>query len=472
MNAKHFIFLVLGIFFALMFSMSCNRDNDNDDNTPEDTLAVHLTYIPPATQRSGDPAAGRDYLIYGNYIASGIPYSLVGTLLPGDGNALERTGDNATLPHGFSAVDAPNGVRVVAPNCLQCHGEFINDEFIIGLGNNTSDYTGSQAGLIAIADLLITNTFGQSSPQWQAYLPFRKSSLKISEILHAEVRGINLANNVFAILSAYRNPENLVWTDEPVMPVLDKMGPVDVPAWWHTSKKNALYCNGLGEGDFARLIMAANLLTVSDSSEARVVDNHFPDVVTYLKTLQPPPYPQAIDQTLAAEGKLVFTANCARCHGTYGANDTYPNLLVDLETVQTDPLLAEGYFAEASSYVNWHNQSWFKEDPYSAHLVPKLGYMAPPLDGIWATAPYFHNGSVPTVEDVLNSTNRPAYWKRTFDNSDLNYQKLGWNYTVESSGNSQTYNTTLEGYGNGGHTFGDKLTTQERTALLEYLKTL
>ena len=36
----------------------------------------------------------------------------------------------------------------------------------------------------------------------------------------------------------------------------------------------------------------------------------------------------------------------------------------------------------------------------------------PPLDGVWATAPYLHNGSVPTLEAVLKSSDRPALWQR------------------------------------------------------------
>lgn len=473
MKPQKLIYLALFVFFAFTATLSCNRDDDNTNITPEDTLAAHLTYLPASGQRNGDPAAGRDYLIYGNYVASGIPYNTIGGLLPGDGNVLGRTGDNANLPAGFSAVNALNGVRVVAPNCLQCHGGYINGQFVEGLGNSSTDYTGNQAGLITIADLLITNTYGQNSPEWQAYLPFRTSTLKLSEILHAEVRGINLANNVFAVLASHRNPVNFLWSDEPVMPEITQMAPVDVPPWWHIQKKHALYYNGLGEGDFARLIMASNLLTVSDTSEARVVDNHFPDVYAYLKTLQPPPYPETINQTLAEQGRQVFNTNCARCHGTYGQNESYPNILVDLETIQTDPLLAEGYYGDAAGYVNWHAQSWFSEEPHSAALVPKRGYMAPPLDGIWATAPYFHNGSVPTVADVLNSTGRPAYWKRTFDSNDYNYEKLGWNHTVETQGGStEVYNTTLEGHHNTGHTFGDKLNDTDRAALMEYLKTL
>src|SRR5256885_8025425 len=49
---------------------------------------------------------------------------------------------------------------------------------------------------------------------------------------------------------------------------------------------------------------------------------------------------------------------------------------------------------------------------------PQPGYIAPPLDGIWATAPFFHNGSVPTLEGVLDSTKRPAKWTRSFVSTD------------------------------------------------------
>ena len=60
------------------------------------------------------------------------------------------------------------------------------------------------------------------------------------------------------------------------------------------------------------------------------------------------------------------------------------------------------------------------------------GYQAPPLDGIWATAPYFHNGSVPTVYHVLNSKARPKIFTRSY-RTDLDAYdpvKLGWKVQV------------------------------------------
>jgi hypothetical protein len=81
---------------------------------------------------------------------------------------------------------------------------------------------------------------------------------------------------------------------------------------------------------------------------------------------------------------------------------------------------------------------------------------------------------VPTLNDLLNSATRPAKWRRNFDNkADFDPVKMGWKYTVETSKTDvKTYDTSLYGYGNGGHYFGDKLTTDERKAVTEYLKTL
>jgi hypothetical protein len=124
-------------------------------------------------------------------------------------------------------------------------------------------------------------------------------------------------------------------------------------------------------------------------------------------------------------------------------------------------------------FIDWFNKSWFTQGAHAAQLVPFQGYIAPPLDGIWASAPYLHNGSVPTLEALLNSKIRPKFWSRNFDKPQYNYDNPGWKFTVEKKGDSVTiYNTTLPGYGNYGHYFGDRFTEKERKAVIEYLKTL
>ena len=114
-----------------------------------------------------------------------------------------------------------------------------------------------------------------------------------------------------------------------------------------------------------------------------------------------------------------------------------------------------------------------------------MGYQAPPLDGIWATAPYFHNGSAPTVYDVLNSKTRPKLFTRSY-RTDLDAYDPG-EAGLEGGVAGQSrrtpaktppierrkvYDTTKPGRGNGGHTYGDDLTDAERRAVIEYLKTL
>ena len=111
------------------------------------------------------------------------------------------------------------------------------------------------------------------------------------------------------------------------------------------------------------------------------------------------------------------------------------------------------------------------------------GYQAPPLDGIWATAPYFHNGSVPALAGVLNSKARPTRFTRSFKTGEADYDKVnvGWKVTetrdppdaklapIEAR---KIYDTSKPGRANTGHTYGDDLTDAERAQVIEYLKTL
>lgn len=457
---------IIGIFGLAIIWAACKHE-DTIVGTPSGT-----TYIEPSEQRTGDAGKGYDYLANGNYVSSGIPlgvYKLAfGTAAKED---LNRTGDNQGISYVFNVSTAGNGVKIVSNNCLSCHAEHLNGQLIVGLGNNTGDNTRDITAQFNQIDAAV-KLYGTNSPEWAAYYPFSRGFKSIAPYIQTNVQGVNPADQIFAALSSFRKSDDLTWLNTPQFTTPKEVVPTDVPAWWLMKKKNALYYDGLGKGDFARLSMATALVTMKDSSEARQIDAHFPDVMAWIRTVQSPKNPNPIDATLVAQGKTVFISTCAKCHGTYDAPQTYPNLLVDLNYIGTDSTLATAYFTNPD-YHTWYNKSWFNEKPNAAQLLPNRGYVAPPLDGIWATAPYLHNGSVPTLDDLLNSTQRPKYWSRTFDNSDYDKIKVGWNYTVQTSKkDNQTYDTTLKGYGNGGHTFGDVLSASDRKAVIEYLKTL
>ena len=102
--------------------------------------------------------------------------------------------------------------------------------------------------------------------------------------------------------------------------------------------------------------------------------------------------------------------------------------------------------------------------------APNGPYAARPLYGIWAAAPYLHNGSVPTLYDLLLP---PAQRPKTFALGDREYDpvKLGFAVTASCDRQDCLVDTTRTGDGNGGHLWGTDLSESDRMALLEYLKT-
>ena len=111
------------------------------------------------------------------------------------------------------------------------------------------------------------------------------------------------------------------------------------------------------------------------------------------------------------------------------------------------------------------------QDPYR--------YVSPPLDGIWLCAPYLHNGSVPTLRDLLNPANeRPQTFHRgydVFDPVNVGFKEPPRRPTGRNGQLEQTYplfDTREKGNGNQGRTYGTELSADEKGKLLEYLKTL
>jgi cytochrome c peroxidase len=102
-----------------------------------------------------------------------------------------------------------------------------------------------------------------------------------------------------------------------------------------------------------------------------------------------------------------------------------------------------------------------------------LGYNVPHLDGIWFRAPYLHNGSVPTLRDLLNPlAERPQ--KKFYRGYDL-YDPKNVGFVTQSDEAKKVgtlHDVSRKGNGNGGHTFGTNLPSKEKDNLIEYLKTL
>jgi hypothetical protein len=124
--------------------------------------------------------------------------------------------------------------------------------------------------------------------------------------------------------------------------------------------------------------------------------------------------------------------------------------------------------------------SWFNDYRADAVIAEPNGYLAPPLDGVWATAPYFHNGAAPTLWHVLHPDERPTVWKRSVDGYDR--ERVGLEIETfserpaaarDSAAERRRYFDTREfGKSAAGHPFADSLSESEKRAVLEYLKSL
>ena len=456
---------------AVMLLSACGQEE------PSPPTISPVGPVPAEEQRSGNPEKGYQMLVNEPYVTCGVPYSAYQQiteapdpryLLPG------REGRNAELPYWLTARTTEAGIELVTSNCLSCHAGFFNHELIVGLGNESADWT--------VDLVLAAESIGAYVANEEEAVEWRKWADRIAVIspyTAMDTVGVNPANNLTLALIAHRDPKTLAWSEKPLLePPPEKPLPVSVPPWWLMKKKHAMFYSTEGRGDHARLMMTAAIFCTDTLEEARRIDAYAPHIRAFIASLEPPKYPFSIDYELVKKGRAVFERTCSRCHGTYGNDWTYPNLVIALEEIGTDPELARVAVEDSGRFIRWFEQSFFGE---GTRVEPAPGYIAPPLDGVWATAPYLHNGSVPTIDVLLNSSKRPKYWTRSFDSTDYNEQVLGWSYTALKYGKEgaadweerkQIYDSTLPGYSNQGHTFGNGLTESERMAVLEYLKTL
>jgi mono/diheme cytochrome c family protein len=251
---------------------------------------------------------------------------------------------------------------------------------------------------------------------------------------------------------------------------------MDAPAWWHYRRRRTLYADGFAPRGH-RMLMQFLLVKENGPERFREWEDEFRDIEAWILSLAPPRWPGEIDQPLAARGAEIFARHCAECHGTRGS---YPDRVVAIDEVGTDRVRLASLTAEQRRDLN---ASWFGHHGRAAielsDRTAPIGYVAPPLDGVWASAPYFHNGSVPTLWHVLHPTARPVVWRRVAAGYDasrvgLTVEELDElpNEKLPPAERRRIFDTRRPGKAADGHDFPDLLDEKEKTAVLEYLKTL
>jgi hypothetical protein len=230
----------------------------------------------------------------------------------------------------------------------------------------------------------------------------------------------------------------------------------------NTNLQEVVLSSALGDGatekwvdrDFAKW----NNTKPEEMSSLRRVQN-------YILNVQPPKYPYSIDSQLAAAGQTIYEAGCASCHAFGGART---GTVIPLAEVGTDRHRLDMWTPASATSYNAYGQghAW----KFSAFRTTG-GYVAVPLDGLWLRAPFLHNGSVPSLTDLLEKTaQRPVRFWRGYDVYDP--VKVGFVASgPEAERRGTMIDVTQPGNGNDGHLYGTDLPPADKRALLEYLKT-
>ncbi len=207
----------------------------------------------------------------------------------------------------------------------------------------------------------------------------------------------------------------------------------------------------------------------------------------FIDNLPPPPYPfGSVDLARAREGKALFKTHCAACH-TPRNQTIYPASTLGVDPNRTMVNTSVSRFGlaalvmEACSIYGLNNQGqpgadWcMPKGDWQARLdeyfrdTPRRvaegtnGYKADMLRGIWAQAPYLHNGSVPTLGQLVCPATRP----RRFLRGNLYYDEalvgFEWSdrpkvrYAPDDTILIKEYDTTVPGKANTGHIYGADL---------------
>ncbi|BBP79833.1 hypothetical protein HX881_12380 [Pseudomonas gingeri] len=244
------------------------------------------------------------------------------------------------------------------------------------------------------------------------------------------------------------------------------IGTVDLPQIWNQKPRESLYLHWDGNNNDIHERNYAAAMAVGATPQS-VLPASFNRVTNWLLGTKPPAWPFALDQARVAQGKPIWDNNCAGCH-EFGKADT-GQVTTRIDQLGTDPHRLDSF--TVGLVQAFHG---FKKPPFDFNAYRKTqSYSNTPTDGVWMRAPYLHNGSVPSLWDLLQTPDkRPVAFSTGSDVYDP--VKVGFvtsGQQVEAPGYFK-YDTRLEGNHNSGHLYGTQLTDAEKWALIEFMKTL
>ena len=475
----------LVILLAIYLGLRLTRDVPVVFNDPED----HFKY----GSTGGEREAGIPYWLW-----KALP-ALFPEYLPGKG--LESIGfifdptrpDDPTLPVGVSKRNV-QGIDRVFLNCAICHVGTVREtpeskpRIYVGMPAHNVDLQAFERFLFNCAMdekftperiALEMERIG-STDDWlnRTLLRLVGVSLMRDRILFLRQRFSFMDREPDAgpgRVDTFNPPKVLLNFRMDKLPTNEWVGNCDFPSVWLQGKRKGMQLHWDGNNDSveernrsASFGTGATPPTLDRKSIKRTEDWLY-------EKAEPPPYPFPIDKALAARGEPLYAQLCARCHGKNGRDFSgeLVGKVTHINEIKTDRWRLDSY-----SYDLCANQNQiYATNPEERfkHFRKTFGYANQPLDGIWLRGPYLHNGSVPTLRDLMEpATNRPPVFHRGYDVYDQKRVGFISNVGDEKGRKYFRFDTALPGNGNFGHDgkeYGTELSSDEKDAIVEFMKT-
>ena len=447
----------------------------------------------------------------GSYRGAGIPLSIWKLLpelfpqyLPGKGyqslGFIYEPGKE--LPIGVSRRNV-QGIDRVFLNCAICHVGSVRDtpesapRIILGMPGNTVDLQGFQRFLTACvkdenftAQRIVPEIAQRGTDDW-----LNRQLIKLVGIAGMRDRLMVLGQRFSFMdrepefgpgrVDTFNAPKVLLNFRMDNLPSEEWVGVCDFPSIWNQRQREGMWLhwdgnnNSVQERNRSASFGTGAIPPTLDRKNIKRVED-------WLRDAKPAPYPYPIDQALAAKGAPLYAQYCASCHGKSGTDFSGEHVgkVTPIEKVKTDRWRLDSYSQELCVNQNLLYAGY--GDERFSHFRKTYGYANAPLDGVWLRAPYLHNGSVPTLRDLMEPASaRPKEFYRGYDVFDQKRVGFIGNMAEENGRKYFHYLTTypegspragqpMPGNGNFGHEgaeYGTELGAAEKDAVVEYLKT-
>jgi mono/diheme cytochrome c family protein len=446
-------------------------------------------------------ASDEDHFKYGsigNDGAAGIPYPIWAVLPQVCSRLVPAPGGYAAFgflwdPGRDPAVDPPIGfskarvgVDRMSINCAICHTASVRlsadspPQLYAGAASNTVDVQGYQRFLSRCA--------AEDEFNARSLIPAMERQAKLSWLDRLTYKYVLIPVVRKRLLE---QGKSFAWTDQrptwgpgridPFNPVKFGMlgmiddgtiGNSDMQAVWNLDARERIRPTAPFHWDGLNTSLREVIISSALGDGAVAAEFSFDSMARierFLRKATPPPSPHRPDTAAVERGKAVYAAQCAECHGADGKRTL---TVIPAQEVGTDIHRLRMWTEAARDTYNryrkgydWGFRSFQKTD----------GYIAEPHTGLWLSGPYLHNGSVPTLRDLLAPpSQRPAGFVRgsdVVDGTKGGFVSPACDPRIPPK-QGFCYDTRLAGNGNGGHLYGTTLGENEKADLLAYLLTL